>query len=271
MNQNYFKIIEEICSEEQIRLNWVSNHWIAVLEHKQQRHFIAGYKFDLNSAASSLIADDKFATFEVLSYNGLPIIEHSLLYGIDNREPYAKDYQSLAYINRFLLSHDNDIVIKPNTGTQGLDIHHVHSLAEVKQAAQQIFKRYESASLCPFYNILTEYRIIMLDDIVVLMYAKSRGDDWRFNLQQGAQALKSIPESLRPKLTKIAKSVVKSLGLRFCSVDIIETSTHELLVMEVNSGVMIEHYITQHPEDYGLVKDIYRAAIKKMFSGAGEI
>lgn len=45
----------------------------------------------------------------------------------------------------------------------------------------------------------------------------------------------------------------------------IETTNNELLVLEVNSGVMLENYIRLNPNEYVYAKDIYRNAIKNLF------
>lgn len=260
----YTKILNEICLAEGIEITWVSNHWTAILEKAHERHFIMGHKFDLNPGVAELIADDKFATFEVLTHSLVPVAEHALLYSADNTEAYARHYQSDDYLKQYLAQHGT-IVLKPNNGARGINVFRVKNFDEAKAALAKIFYQCESASMCPYYEILREYRLIMLDGEERLAYAKERGEDWRFNLQQGARAVEIKDEKLHQKLLQLAKDSVKALDLRFCSVDIIETDDHQLLVLEVNSGVMTEHYLEQHPESDDKIKQIYRDAIRKMF------
>ena len=63
----------------------------------------------------------------------------------------------------------------------------------------------------------------------------------------------------------MAKKVCKEINLNFGSVDIIQTDKDELMVLEVNSGVMIENYIKQNIKGYDIAKDIYKEAVKLLF------
>ena len=115
----------------------------------------------------------------------------------------------------------------------------------------------------------------MLNGELRLIYGKERGNDWRFNLQNGANSVEVTDADTRNHLTSLAKRTVNELNLRFCSVDIIEldsTDSHlldsnarEFLVIEVNSAVETAHYLEQHPDQSNFVKNIYRDAILKMF------
>ena len=88
---------------------------------------------------------------------------------------------------------------------------------------------------------------------------------WKFNLSQGSIAKKVKDKILQDRLIKIAKQVCNEINLKFGSVDIIETTDNELLVLEVNSGVMLENYVRLNPQEYTIVKNIYRNAIKSLF------
>ena len=89
--------------------------------------------------------------------------------------------------------------------------------------------------------------------------------DWRFNLSKGAIAKKVDDTVLEKKIIKIAKSVCKVLNIKLASVDIIETTNNELLVMETNSGVMTENYLKLYPEEYKNIKEIYKEAVECLF------
>ena len=89
--------------------------------------------------------------------------------------------------------------------------------------------------------------------------------NWKFNLSQGSIAKRLDDELLAEKLIKLAKQVCDEIHLKFGSVDIIQTEKNDLLVLEVNSGVMIENYIRLNPNEYVTVKNIYRNAIEKLF------
>lgn len=261
---SYSAILSEICQEEKIDLSSVSTGWVRILERGDQRRFIVGYKFGLNSAAAGLIAGDKFATFEVLTEAEIPVIKHHILYEETNQAKFALGKSGPEYIAGFLEKY-GEIVIKPNNGTKGDGVMRARSLNEAMAALPIVFHQSYSASICPFYKVRREYRVIMLDGQARLTYAKERGEDWRFNLEQGARAVLIQDVGILARLSEIAERVTQAMGLRFCSVDIIETEVGEWLVMEVNSGVMIRKFLRQHPEQRELVKEIYREAIRKMF------
>ena len=262
----YHRIIREICQEDGIDLTWLSSHWLAVMRYDGKVRHILGYKFDLNPAGSCLAADDKYATFEVLRQAGLPIIKHTILYPRSLTEVYVKERNTPQYIADFFAQYNQHIVIKANSGSCGTAVYQVTSLDQVPQILERVFHQSFSASLCPFYDIQHEYRVTILDGEVRLAYQKDRqGKNWKFNLSQGAIASQIKDKTLLQKLTVLAQKSAQAIGLRFCNVDIIETAKNELLIIEINSGVVIEHYLEQFPQDYEKAKTIYRDAIQKMF------
>ena len=262
----YHQILTEICAEDGIDLAWLSTDWLAVLRRDNQERRILGYgKFDLNSAAASMAADDKFVTFELLKRAGLPVMQYAILYESTNSGAYVQGRNTPEYIADFFEQHNQHIVIKPNIGQCGTGISQVTDLAQVPAALQEAFRYGYAACLCPFYEIEHEYRVVILDDEARLMYQKNHGDDWRFNLSKGATVSPVEDAELWQKLMTLARAAAQTIGLRFCSVDIIKTTAGELLLIEINSGVAIIHYLELSPDDYAKVKTIYRDVIQKMF------
>ncbi|MDE5538925.1 MAG: hypothetical protein K2J20_00360, partial [Bacilli bacterium] len=90
--------------------------------------------------------------------------------------------------------------------------------------------------------------------------------NWQFNLSNGANLFEVTDLTLKDKLAALATTISKTIDLRFGSIDIIETTTGELLVIEANSGVMLEFFIELFPDGYNIAKSIYHDAISKMFS-----
>lgn len=166
-------------------------------------------------------------------------------------------------------------------------------------------------AVCPFYDIENEYRVIVLDDVIRLVYTKIRpfviGDgvstlskliasyiedkgleytfnsditqeqynsviangetyylNWRHNLGQGSEAKIVATEDVDDNIKEIVQNVYEKMNARFVSIDIIQ-SEHEYKVLEINSGVMMENFSKQDDEAYKITKEIYKAAIFKMF------
>lgn len=308
MNNIFKEIIQEICNEENIKHKFLSKDWVLMLEKDGKTRFISGYKFDLNSHGLGLIADDKYALYEVLKNKGIPVIEHKIVYNKINKLEYAVGCNTYEYVKDYFVKNNNHIVIKPNDGTCGHNVFNVTDINEIDSILDKIFVNNHSISMCPFYNIEHEYRAIMLDGENKLLYTKylpivigdgnktikqlllefnydyfidkledSKYDkvlnknekfkyNWKFNLSQGSVAKKIDDELLADKLIKLAKQVSGKINLKFGSIDIIQTTNNDLLVLEVNSGVMLENYIRQNPNEYLAAKNIYKSAIEKLFN-----
>lgn len=144
-------IIKEICKEKDIEYQELSDDWIIKLKKNNKIRFIVGYKFDLNTQALSEICNDKYALYTVLSSENLPIIESQILF--KNEEQNLEKYFDL---------YGKNVVIKPNNGTCGNNVIHAKNLEELKLAYEKILQRNNSVVICPFYNILSEYRVIYL-------------------------------------------------------------------------------------------------------------
>lgn len=265
-NLSYYALLYSICQEEDIELQFLSTNWLECLTKNGVTHYIMGHKYDLNSNAASLVADDKVATYEVLKAAQIPAAEHKLLYEFSNQSSYTLGRNNIAYLQRYFAEHNNDIVIKPNRGMCGRNTFHITEAEQLGPALVEVFYSNPVAAICPFYRIRYEYRTVLLDDEVRLSYKKvlQRVGDWKFNLQHGASA-EPTPKDKIGVIAKLARAAASKLGLRFCSVDVIETFDDELMVLEVNSGVMTDKYLQQHPDEYEQIKNLHRDAIRKMF------
>ncbi len=289
-------IIKEICKEEKIEYNVLSKDWVIMLRKDNTNRFIIGNKFDLNTHASGLVFDDKYATYEVLKKLDIPVIEHNIIYKGDEKICYE-----------YFSNHKKSIVIKTNTGTCGNGVYHINKKSEINKLLKKLFVKNYSLSICPFYNIKNEYRLIMLNNECVLLYGKNRpivyGDGissikellikfntnyfkdildseeynkvlkngekyeygWQFNLSKGSMPFEVKDIEFKNKLLDFCKSITKKLDLNFCSLDIIDTD-EGLFVIEINSGIMMKNYMEIVPNGKNIAKNIYKRAIKSMFN-----
>lgn len=253
---SFQQILHEICQAESISIQGLSAGWVQKLQKSDQIRYIVGHKFGLNPQSAGLIADDKYATFAVLRAAGLPIIEHALLYDFSNQEAYAQGRNSLDYVKSYLAEHNNHIVAKPNNGTRGRGVCYIQHPDEILPAMEIVFHSATSASLCPFCEITHKYRFVILDGEVRLAFVR------RANIS-GSKKMTS--GQFYQDLSKLALATARALNLRFCSVDFIQLPSGKIHIIEVNSGVMLKFYLEAHPDDYNLIKNIYRDAIHRMF------
>lgn len=171
MNTEFHEIIKEICKEKNIKIDILSEGWIIVLQKNNKKKFIVGHKFDINNHALGKILDDKYGTYEILKLSDVPVCEHSIAYSKINKSTYAIKYNTLNYYIEIFNKYNQDIVIKENTGTCGKNVNRIKSIEELKEYYNNN-KSEKSLSICPFYRIINEYRVIVLNNKVELIYKK---------------------------------------------------------------------------------------------------
>ena len=260
------ELVIEICNENDIKYKFLSREWIVRLEKSNKLAYIVGPRFSINSVTGATIASDKYATYKVLKNANIPVIEHKMIFNSKYREGYVSDLNSIEEIKEYLNSQPNKrVVVKANKGSCGKSVFLCKNINEIQDVIDKLFLDKESLSICPFYEIEAEYRVICFDEECKLIYGKKTAEgNWKHNLSEGAVAFEVNDKSLKDKLKNIAKSALKEIGLRFGCVDIIEVNTGELLIIEVNSGVTINKYIEFNSTGREIAKKIYGEVIKEM-------
>lgn len=170
----FHQLLEEICTEENIKIQFFSSNWIMVLEKGQERRVIAGYKFDHNGHGAGLVFDDKAALSEILSFYHIPNVMHHVVYPSSNLEVYAKNYNNMDYLKKLFNKYHNNVVLKPNNGTTGMGVSHITTLKDLEEKFSSLTSEYGLLSLCPYYEIENEYRAIMLNGEILVFYQKER-------------------------------------------------------------------------------------------------
>lgn len=88
---------------------------------------------------------------------------------------------------------------------------------------------------------------------------------WKHNLGEGSAPQLVPAGDLHEQLVALAAAAQHSIGIRFASIDIVAVAG-SLAVLEVNSGVMMEHFARHLPEGRATAKAIYARAVEKMFA-----
>lgn len=300
----FFKIIEELCEEMNIEISEYSFGLIKQLKKDGKIRNLVKYKLDLNSGTACDIANDKYASYEILKANNVPIIEHTMIFNPKTRSNYVTplDLQiSKALFNKY----NRKMVIKANCSYQGKDVFLVNEEDLIERTILDIFNRNnDSLSLCPFENLKNEYRVIVLDDECLYSYKKEKpviiGDgkktineylnelkiekpdqnlnleyvpkqgekvelNWKFNLSGGAFPMKIDDKKTKLEVEKIALLASKAINIRFASVDIVETIDGKFKVMEVNATVCMNKFSKMFENGYQIAKEIYKKALIKSF------
>jgi glutathione synthase/RimK-type ligase-like ATP-grasp enzyme len=243
------------CAEVGATVNWHSDDWVAEITYPPRRVLVIGQVFPLNNAAASHVANDKVAAYQLLAASGVPAVPHHLL-----RYPMAPE----AMLTRALDACGGvPLVVKPHRESSGHDVRRASDQAELRYLLDYYATRYRAVAVSPWQNVLDEYRVVVLDGAPLLAYRKdlAEGPEWRHNLQFGARPELDVEPALRTLLEGMARDAMGALDLRFASVDVIRLADR-LLVLEVNSGVTLEHFGHTSEQHRQLADDVYRAAIR---------
>ncbi len=306
--RNFVKIISEICEEENISLHSFSYDWIFSLCKNGVYNYIIGYQFGLNTSSIHSICCDKSAASEIMNSFNIPNIEHRFFMSPINQK-YISDEGNWIHLIELLNKYGN-LVCKANEGTGGKQVFRVSNQFELENAVYKIFSKSRSMAVSPYYTINNEFRTIVLDGEIKIVYSKKRpciiGDgihtvssllfeylsqdnneliidkvegydltkvlengecmelSWKHNLGQGSKAMVIENHQIDKRIKDIVQKIVSKMNIRFASIDIVECN-NDFKVLEINSGVMMEHFSQQDEESYNKAKSIYREAVLKMF------
>lgn len=305
-NDFFHEMVIKICNDLNIKYSFHSNDWIIMLKKDNIIKFIAGYKFDLNSHSLGCVLDDKFALYDVLKSQNIDIIEHNIVYGVDNKNKYALNYSGIDYVSSLFEKYNRDVVLKVNNGTCGVNVYHITDKNELGNIYLRIGGRNNSLSLCPYYDIENEFRCIILDGEIKLLYKKIRPvvvGDGKSTIKEllvkfNANYFKKIDDdSLDVILEKdkefmydwkfnLSRGAILSEDIDerdYLNVSSLALKVSKLLnlgfcsvdvikcdgkyhILEINSGVMMKNYIKIAENGYSKAYEIYHDAIVKMFN-----
>ena len=170
--KNLQRIIKQIALENDLSYEVLSCDLVIKLTKGNKIRYINGYKFGLNSHSLGLILDDKYATYELLNSLGISVCKHHILFRPTNHNSYAKNYNIFDYCYDLFLKYNKNVILKVNNGTCGDGVYHITTKKELKKIYNHLLKYNFSISLCPYYDIKNEYRVILLNNEIKIMYGK---------------------------------------------------------------------------------------------------
>jgi glutathione synthase/RimK-type ligase-like ATP-grasp enzyme len=245
-------ILRTICKPRGITVATYSDEWLIEMTKGDLTVRTLGYKWSLNDAAASEIAQDKVAAAELMAARDVTCVPHYLIRTRATEASWAE------------WQWGSGMVIKPLTGTSGHGVKLITSSDKVQGWMEQGYIEAWAAS--PFVSIEREIRIIVCDDDILLAYQKLpviKDGLKMFNLGQGATP-KAV--ELTNDHIALARRTMKALGLRLAAIDIIQTADGVIKVLEVNDGFMMEHYARFSPQNKEKVISMYEAIIDHAFT-----
>lgn len=174
-NENMFhKIINEICEENDILINYLSKDWVIELTKNNKTRYICGYKFDSLRHGLGEVFDDKYAMFSLLSSHNIPVIKHFIVYDDDNNNDYASDCKGIDYVTQLFEKCNRNIVMKANRGSCGVGVFHITDQDSLNEKYEHLLDHRPSFSVCPYMSIQNEFRAICVGGKIELLYKKTR-------------------------------------------------------------------------------------------------
>lgn len=166
------KIVKEICLESSIDYKSFSYDWILQLSANGRKMFIYGYKFPNSNASIEQICNDKSALSDILDLHKVPHVRHYYFMAPNNEQYVGKngDWDRM----KALLREHKKIVCKTNSGTGGRNVFKVDSQKKLEIAVHNIFSKARSLCIAPYRTIEAEYRVIIVNSNVGVIYEKVR-------------------------------------------------------------------------------------------------
>ena len=295
------KIVEEICDINHLDLVKYSDDWILQIKNKGKPDcFIFGYKFPNNNASISKLCDDKSALSSVLESKKIPCVPHIYFEGtkssmVDNDGIFSKLFQmfdrygslvcktnsgsggnnvflcqtkkelesatfdilrssrSMAVSPKINIKNEYRIIIENNRALLIYSKERPHVIGDGQSTIGELINMIDP--------INANDRIVNLDQKIIPKQGEKITVAWKHNLGQGSLPILINDEKEIHTLAKFALRTAKSIGLQFASVDIIKDSNDNYMILEINSGVMMETFSKLTPEYYEIAKHIYEKAI----------
>jgi glutathione synthase/RimK-type ligase-like ATP-grasp enzyme len=303
-DRQLLKIIREICGEQDIKLETYSYDWILKLTKDNNNMYIYGYQFPLNDAAAELICGDKAALSAVLKGCGIPAAEHEFFMSPSNAHYIGRDGNWARLVGLlekhgrlvckrnsgsggtgvYIVSNQTELErtvadIFRNSRSMAVspfyDIANEFRVIMLGGDARLIYKKIRphvtGDGKKAVYELAFEKfgaSVAGLDITADLAAVPSAGEKvtlcWKHNLGQGSKAVPVYDNELCALLESIAVRAVRALDIKFASVDIIQTDG-EYIILEINSGIMMENFAVSGDENYRTAKEIYRDAVNYYF------
>jgi ribosomal protein S6--L-glutamate ligase len=144
------------------------------------------------------------------------------------------------------------VIVKTNTGSQGIGVMKVDSFASLKSVAQLLCEKQMPFLIQEYLEHKFSYRIIMLGDELLASNQRSVPEsDFRSNSHQNGKLVKNT-EKYNPEANEleIAKQIVAVLGCQFCAIDYLLSDDDDrvMTVLEVNGSPGLEAIQEDHPD-----------------------
>lgn len=295
------KILEEICKENHCDFVSFSDDWILQIKTDGKPDcLVIGYKFPNNNAAASKLCDDKSALSSILESKKIPCVPHIYFEGpkssmVGDEGIYGKLFdmfdrygslvcktnsgsggnsvflcktrkqlesatfdilrssRGMAVSPKIDIKNEYRIIVENNRALLVYSKERPHVIGDGKSTIGDLMKTIDKVNKSDEMPNIDYESIPALGEKVTVA--------WKHNLGQGSLPILIEDENEIYKLSKFALKSAKALGLQFASIDIVIDSNDNYMILEINSGVMMEKFSKLGEDYYKTAKHIYERAI----------
>jgi glutathione synthase/RimK-type ligase-like ATP-grasp enzyme len=211
----------------------------------------------LNHAAAHFIAQDKLASYQILSECGVAVprglaffaeTHHGKRIGVPLGALLDALPAALSRVFPAPISAESPLVVKPGRESRGAGVRVCRTLAGVLEAARAALG-YGHYGLVQEFVPGPEYRVALLDDELLVAYRKEppASDSDILNLSHGARP--ELVPNLPNAIVELARRASRVLGLRYSGVDVRHPGgSAEPVIIEVNGNPAFDLLSAFHPE-----------------------
>ena len=226
-------IMQEIAVRHMISFSSYSSGWVMTLEKGDVKRIICGNTFPLNNASSSRACSDKAAASTIMELNSINHVEHELFLNPE-LEKWSPNHGVWDSLKECFHRYNNNVVCKQKDGSGGIEVYHVQTHRELEIAVQQLFSKHRDLVISPFKNIRFEYRVIVLNNEVELIFKKIPP----FITGDGEKTIAELTVDYLKKLNPMqAKKIAKHLSpLQMCKTEVLEKGATRPIHWKHNLG-----------------------------------
>lgn len=300
-NDYVFKLLLELSASNNFSVKGFSQNYIIEVSNNKDKFYIYGNCFPLNDASSQKLCADKSALSMVLKLNDVNCLEHELYKNPDYDPTFninlienklkenpkglvLKDNKGYCGNNVFWVKNKTQIkkavnkIFKQNLDLAVcpyVDIEDEFRLIMLNGECKVCYKKVRpyvigDGKLNVKNLIAKKYKDIKFDlPFKTLNTTPNKNEKivlgWKHNLKWHSTPEEVVDKKLEKKLIEFAKKVVKTINLKFCSVDLY-IEDDKIKVLETNSIVSMNSFANYLKENYNKTKQIFLEAVNASFN-----
>jgi glutathione synthase/RimK-type ligase-like ATP-grasp enzyme len=237
------------------------NHNFVGLTNAGKNIYFANATTPFNDESVARICKDKEFTYRLLK-NKVLMPQTTGFLDPECQEKYRKYLKYFSYseiTQEIFRVYSLPLIIKKNAGAQGANVFLCTSEKDVSFALTTIYNKhsylYDYIALAQQYiPIKKEYRVVMFNQKIVLMYEKDASQaTCTGNIsplhQENSRAVLVKDTLLINRINNFLKPLFATLDLRFTGLDIILDDQNSLWLLEMNSRPGFEHFIQDNGDE----------------------